>query len=78
MNEFALEVFPDVPDGQCVNYDTDESDMEHDSQLDILPKWLSKRQDMIFSSECIEKKEMIGHGQYGTVHKGIFHYGNAM
>ena len=52
--------------------------MEHDSHLDILPKWLSKRQDMIFSSECIEKKEMLGHGQYGTVHKGIFHYGNAM
>ena len=77
LDEFKLDVFPDVPEEQCVNYDTDESDMEHDCQLDILPKWLSNRQEMIFSLDCIEKKEMLGHGQYGTVNKGIFHYGNA-
>ena len=71
--------FPDMPDRQCVNYDTDESDvMEHECQMDILPKWLADRQDMIFSPDYIKKKEMLGHGQYGTVHKGIFHYGNAM
>ena len=78
LNEFALDVFPDVPDEQCVNYDTDESDMEHDSHYDILPKWITKRPDMIFSPECIEKKEMLGHGHYGTVNKGVFHHGNAM
>ena len=81
LETFRKEQFPDVPDGQCVNYDTDdthESDIEYDGQVDILPKWLSNRQDMVFSPECIDMKEMIGHGQYGTVHKGVFHYGNAM
>ena len=61
-----------------MNYDTDESDMENDSHYDILPKWITSRQDMIFSPECIEKKEMLGHGQYGAVNKGIFRHGNAM
>ena len=70
--------FPDVPDGQCASYDTDESDVEHESALDILPKWLTKRKDMIFGHEYVIKKELLGHGQYGTVHKGTFNYGNAM
>ena len=78
MDTFRKPTFLDVPDGQWINYDTDESDMENDCQFDILPKWLSTRQDMIFTPDCIEKKEMLGHGQYGTVHKGVFHYGNAM
>ena len=72
--------FPDgIPDRQFINYDTEESDMDHDNNnMDILPKWLADQQDMIFSPDYITKKEMLGHGQYGTVHKGIFQYGNAM
>ena len=26
----------------------------------------------------IEKKQILGHGQYGTVHQGLFHNGNAV
>ena len=77
-NPFRVNDFPDVPDGQCINYDTEEEDMDHECNLDILPLWLTKRKDMIFSQEYITTKEILGHGQYGTVHKGIFHYGNAM
>ena len=76
--DFVLKDFPDVPDSQCANYDTDESDVEIECTLDILPKWLTERQDMIFAHKYVKKKEMLGHGQYGTVHKGTFNYGNAM
>ena len=70
--------FPDMPEQQCVDYERDNLDFEPDLDYHILPKWLLQRQDMIFPYNRIEKKEMLGHGQYGTVNKGIFHHGNAM
>ena len=44
--------------------------------MKYLPAWVEPH--MVFSEASIEKKLILGHGQYGTVHKGLFHNGNAV
>ena len=41
-----------------------------------LPNWVEPH--MVYLEASIEKKRIIGHGQYGTVHQGLFHNGNAV
>ena len=41
-----------------------------------LPDWVDPH--MVYSESAIEKKEILGHGQYGTVYQGLFHNGNAV
>ena len=50
----------------------------NDWDSDLLPDWLLKHKEMIFPLNCVEKKGVLGHGQYGMVHKGAFHHGNAV
>ena len=40
-----------------------------------LPDWVEPH--MVYSEGAIEKKEILGHGLYGSVHQGLFHNGNA-
>ena len=42
----------------------------------FLPDWVEPH--MVYSEAAIERKEMLGKGQYGTVHNGLFHNGNAV
>ena len=44
--------------------------------MKYLPDWVDRH--MVYSESAIEKKEILGHGQYGTVHRGLFHNGNAV
>lgn len=44
--------------------------------LKHLPDWVEPH--MVYSESSIEKKRILGHGQYGTVHQGLFHCGNAV
>ena len=47
--------------------------------LDIvkhLPNWITPR--MVYSESSIERKRILGNGQYGTVHQGLFHNGAAV
>ena len=44
--------------------------------MQYLPKWVEPH--MVYSEHSIEKKQILGHGQYGTVHQGLFHNGNAV
>ena len=44
--------------------------------MKYLPEWVEPH--MVYSENSIETKQTLGHGQYGTVHKGLFHNGNAV
>ena len=44
--------------------------------MQYLPKWVEPH--MVYSEASIEKKQILGHGQYGTVHQGLFHNGHAV
>ena len=47
--------------------------------LDLMkhfPEWVEPH--MVYPAASVEKKQILGHGQYGTVHKGIFHHGKAV
>ena len=44
----------------------------------LLPSWMHDKHDLICPKNSIKKTELIGTGQFGTVHKGTFHHGNAM
>ena len=47
-------------------------------ETSILPQWLLKRKEMIFSHMYIEQQEKLGSGQFGTVFKGRLKQGNAV
>ena len=47
-------------------------------ETSILPQWLLKRKEMIFSHMYIEQQEKLGSGQFGTVYKGRLRQGNAV
>ena len=44
----------------------------------ILPAWITEKRDMICPSGSVRKHKLLGSGQYGHVHKGAFHHGNAV
>ena len=44
--------------------------------MKYLPEWVEPH--MVYPESSIEKKEILGQGQYGIVHKGLFHNGNAV
>ena len=44
--------------------------------MQYLPRWVEPQ--MVYSETSIEQKQLLGHGQYGTVHQGLFHNGNAV
>ena len=48
------------------------------SLLPILPDWVLEKPHMVCPPKSIKKKELLGSGQYGTVHKGFYIHGNAM
>ena len=41
-----------------------------------LPDWVDPK--MVYSESSIEKTRILGSGQYGTVHQGLFHNGSAV
>ena len=43
-----------------------------------VPTWLDENKEIVFSPEHIQRKEMLGSGQYGVVYKGSFCQGKAM
>ena len=43
-----------------------------------VPTWLDENKEIVFSPEHIQRKEMLGSGQYGVVYKGTFSHGKAM
>ena len=43
-----------------------------------VPTWLDENKEIVFSPEHIQRKEMLGSGQYGVVYKGIICQGKAM
>ena len=43
-----------------------------------VPTWLDENKEIVFAPEHIQRKEMLGSGQYGVVYKGIFCQGKAM
>ena len=47
-------------------------------ETSILPQWLLKRKEMMFSHMYIEQQEKLGSGQFGTVFKGRLKQGNAV
>ena len=47
-------------------------------QESVLPTWLNRKKELIFSISCIEKNEQLGSGKYGTVYKGKLKQGNAV
>ena len=61
-------------------YHTDESDNEEENNNKeaIIPKWLTKKPEMIYQPQCIEQGQVLGHGQYGTVYKGKLNQGHAV
>ena len=44
--------------------------------MKFLPDWVEPQ--MVYLEGAIERKNMLGHGQYGKVHHGLFHNGNAV
>ena len=51
---------------------------EDGSKEDGYPEWLSKRQEMLFSSCNLERGQKLGSGHYGSVYKGKLSQGNAV
>ena len=47
-------------------------------EASILPEWLLKRKEMIYSHIYVEQQEKLGSGQFGTVFKGRLKQGNAV
>ena len=43
-----------------------------------VPIWLDENKEIVFAPEHIQRKEMLGSGQYGVVYKGTFSHGKAM
>ena len=84
---FKLQEFPSgFPPSQVVEVDGFECSVEgcqnrnctHEilAVMNYLPDWVEPH--MVYSDGAIEKKQILGHGQYGTVHQGLFHNGNAV
>ena len=63
---------------QCMEEGCSYSMCSHEilNLMKYLPAWIEPH--MVYSESSIEKKLILGHGQYGTVHKGLFHNGNAV
>ena len=43
----------------------------------VLPSWILEKPEMICPTNSIQKKQVLGSGQFGTVHKGVYLHGNA-
>ena len=72
----------DIPPMQSIDVDPTICDELLDGkgveEASILPQWLLKRKEMIFSHMYIEQQEKLGSGQFGTVFKGRLRQGNAV
>ena len=51
-------------------------DCEIENILRVLPPWVEAH--MVYPHSSIKTQRLLGHGQYGTVHKGIYHHGYAV
>ena len=43
----------------------------------ILPEWMLEKTELICPPNSIHRNELLGSGQYGTVHKGCYTHGTA-
>ena len=72
----------DIPPMQIINVDSTMCNAPLDAKgvedASILPQWLLKRKEMIFSHMYIEQQEKLGSGQFGAVFKGRLRQGNAV
>ena len=58
-------------------YSSQASEMEcHDEN--IYPDWLMAREEMVFYSSQVERREKLGSGNYGSVYKGQLTQGKAV
>ena len=55
-----------------------EVDISKGSASLVLPAWITQRPNMICPAKSIIRKQLIGSGQYGEVHKGVFLHGNGV
>ena len=51
-------------------------DCEIENILRVLPFWVKAH--MVYPQHSIKTQRILGHGQYGTVHKGLYHHGSAV
>ena len=51
-------------------------DCEIENVLRVLPYWMKPH--MVYSHQSIKIQRVLGHGQYGTVHKGMYQHGSAV
>ena len=68
--------------GTCIKWEENPlhvSESFHASDEDqLLPSWLSERNDMIFDGSCILMGNKLGHGNFGAVFEGKIKLGSAM
>ena len=51
-------------------------DCEIENLLRVLPYWIKAH--MVYPQNSIKIQRLLGHGQYGTVHKGTYQHGCAV
>ena len=51
-------------------------DCEIENVLRVLPYWVKSH--MVYPPHSIKSQRLLGHGQYGTVYKGIYLHGGAV
>ena len=57
-------------------YENQQIGTDEDDILRCLPNWV--RPDMIFSDSSIERTNVLGDGNYGTIYKGRYRHGNSV
>ena len=62
-------IFPSLTSDSCC-------DSQHGIHT-ILPEWMLEKTELICPPNSIHRNELIGSGQYGTVHKGSYTHGTA-
>ena len=76
----ALELTSQVPSYLIDNPDYSSSDSGNEVEDEsVIPKWLSKRKDMIYDKSCVKLTgRKLGHGNFGAVQEGRVQLGNAV